>query len=189
MRAGDITALRTQTGAEGNAVAERNQGRFTGLLINIRIDVSTTLPGQELTGHQRSTGPDVIRAMPAWLPESREGGHLRRIKKKIAMSFPSVLYLLFAFCAAQRLRCASAIRLRASGLNTRDFRDFAGDFLVLRSVAFEEPEPASRERTWVSRAISESIWARIDSIAIALSITQSTRICIVGSMIASTYPK
>jgi len=75
-------------------------------------------------------------------------------------------YLHLSFFAAQRLRCASAIRLRASGLSTRDLRDFAGDFLVLRSVAFEEPEPASRERTWVSRAISESIWARIESIAI-----------------------
>ena len=81
------------------------------------------------------------------------------------------LYLLLAFCAAHRLRCASAMRLRASGLNTRDFRAFAVVFLVLRSVALDEPEPASRERTWVSRAISESIWARIDSIAIVMRIT------------------
>ena len=49
----------------------------------------------------------------------------------------SCAYLFFAFCAAQRLRCASAMRLRASGLSTRDFLDFAGAFRVLRSVALD----------------------------------------------------
>src|SRR5580692_3662791 len=91
---------------------------------------------------------------------------------------PALGYLLLAFCAAQRLRCASAIRLRASGLSTRDFLALAGAFLVLRSVTLEAetPEPASRERTCVSLAISESIWASIESIAIDLRINHSSRI-------------
>ena len=78
-----------------------------------------------------------------------------------------------AFCAAQRLRCASAILLRASGLNTRFFLvfplAFAGDFGVLGSVTLAATLPvvASRERTCVSFAISASIWAIMESIAIS----------------------
>lgn len=73
-----------------------------------------------------------------------------------------------AFCAAHLLRCASAIRLRASALSTRFLRVLAGAFLVFRSVTFVAtlPESASRERTCVSLAISASIWASIDSISI-----------------------
>ncbi len=61
-------------------------------------------------------------------------------------------YLALAFCAAQRLRCASAIRLRASALNMRRFfpslAAFAA-FLVLRPVTLAATLPvlASRERT------------------------------------------
>jgi len=68
--------------------------------------------------------------------------------------------LLLDFCAAQRRRCASAMRLRASGLRTRVFLDdfLAADF-VLRcdEVKLFEPDPASNFLTCVSLAISESI--------------------------------
>jgi hypothetical protein len=40
----------------------------------------------------------------------------------------------------------------------------------------------------VSRAISESIWARIDSIAIALSINQSSPVCLVRWIPLTSYP-
>jgi len=56
---------------------------------------------------------------PGWNSECNAPNHGRR-------------YLLFALCAAHRLRCASAIRLRASGLNTRVLRAFPADFLFLR---------------------------------------------------------
>src|ERR1700739_54767 len=76
-------------------------------------------------------------------------------------------YFDFAFCAAQRLSCASAIRLRASALSTRFFF-LPGPLLVFVLDPGEATarEPASRERTWVSLAISASISARIVSIDI-----------------------
>lgn len=80
----------------------------------------------------------------------------------------SYLPLVLALWAAQRLRCASAIRLRASALSTRFFGDFlAGDLLACRPLTPVEGLPVllSNLRTSVSLAISESIWARIESIA------------------------
>jgi hypothetical protein len=76
------------------------------------------------------------------------------------------MYFDLAFCAAQRLRCASAIRLRASALSTRFFLLLLGPLVDLLAELDElvDREPASRERTWVSLAISASISARIDSI-------------------------
>src|SRR5215469_2708044 len=101
--------------------------------------------------------------------------HFRR-EPRSPLLLHACIYLVLAFCAAQRLRCASAIRLRASGLSTRAFLAFTGAFLALRPFALDEPpEPASRARTWVSFAISESIWASIESIAIALRITHTSR--------------
>ncbi len=84
---------------------------------------------------------------------------------------PARFLLSLGFCAAQRLRCASAIRLRASALNLRRFFRFFGAFAafpVLRSVTLAATLPvlASRERTCVRLAISASISARIESIAI-----------------------
>ena len=79
------------------------------------------------------------------------------------------LYFAFAFCAAQRLRCASAIFLRASALNTRFFLvfAFAGAFLaLLPALVVVVPMLASSLRACESRAISESIWASMFSMAI-----------------------
>ena len=54
-----------------------------------------------------------------------------------------------AFCAAQRLRCASAMRLRASGLSTRFFLLLLGPLVDLLAEldAPLDREPASRVRT------------------------------------------
>jgi hypothetical protein len=53
-----------------------------------------------------------------------------------------------AFCAAQRFRCASAIRFRASALNTRFFLLLDGPFVLVRAPdELTDREPASRERT------------------------------------------
>lgn len=84
-----------------------------------------------------------------------------RVTREQAADYAS--FLLLAFCAAQRLRCASAMRLRASGLSTRIFRVFifgvAEAFLVLRSLipVATLPVLANKERACVSRAISASI--------------------------------
>jgi hypothetical protein len=71
------------------------------------------------------------------------------------------IYFDFAFCAAQRLRCASAIRLRASGLSKRFALPFAlaGVFVAFDPFNFEvTPLPlVSKVRMWVRRAISASI--------------------------------
>lgn len=83
-------------------------------------------------------------------------------------------FAVFAFCAAQRLRWASAIRLRASALNTRFLRGPAAGVLsallvplvAALAAALVVPVPLKRARTWVSRAISESICAKIESIVI-----------------------
>ena len=77
-------------------------------------------------------------------------------------------YLAFARCAAQRFRCASAMRLRASGLNTRRFLAFPLTALVFAEelVGAAMPALASRLRASVNRAISESISEMIVSIDI-----------------------
>jgi hypothetical protein len=69
------------------------------------------------------------------------------------------LILIFAFCAAQRFRCASAIRLRASGLRKCFFLFFAEAEPDLRDEVNLVPLPTSEsnDRTLVSRAISASI--------------------------------
>jgi hypothetical protein len=67
-------------------------------------------------------------------------------------------YFPLAFCAAQRRRWASAIRLRASGLRTRFFLLFpATPGFAALSLPEILPDAASRERTCVSLAISASI--------------------------------
>jgi hypothetical protein len=85
--------------------------------------------------------------------------------------------LVFARCAAQRLRCASAIFLRASALSTRLFLGLAlAAALPALGPAVVEAVPmlASSLRACVSLAISESNWARMFSIAIWKRITQES---------------
>ena len=98
--------------------------------------------------------------------------HYSRPRSFACMSNGEMLqafYFALAFCAAQRLRCASAIFLRASALNTRFFLGLAlaGAFLaLLPALVVVVPMLASSLRACESLAISESIWARMFSIAI-----------------------
>src|SRR5580658_8968243 len=89
-------------------------------------------------------------------------------------------YFALAFCAAHRLRCASAIRLRASGLRTRFVLVLPAFvfFLIAVNLVARLRELASSERTCVSLAISASICATIESIAIGESITQKAPCCL-----------
>ena len=104
-------------------------------------------------------------------------------------------YLALAFCAAQRLRCASAIFLRASALNTRFFLGLAlaGAFLaLLPALVVVVPMLASSLRACESLAISESIWAIMFSIAINARIIQKiksgTGFCNVFSLPMTAFP-
>lgn len=67
------------------------------------------------------------------------------------------IYFAAFFCAAQRFRCASAIRLRASGLKIRlVFTGLVADFLPRLLVTI----PVSRAWACSMRAISASIAER-----------------------------
>jgi hypothetical protein len=95
-------------------------------------------------------------------------------------SYSTIVYSLFGYLpfalarrAAQRLRCASAMLLRASALNFRRFflAFLTGAAFGAGVVVAEEalPIPFSRARAWVSLAISESICWRIESILMLLA--------------------
>jgi len=80
----------------------------------------------------------------------------------------------------QRLRCASAIRLRASALSTRFFLGLAlaEAFLALRpALVAAVPIVASRERACLSLAISESNWAKNVFYSHSVRIIQKLHIC------------
>jgi hypothetical protein len=76
-------------------------------------------------------------------PGSRVGG------VDFDATYFETFYFDFAFCAAQRFRCASAILLRASGLSTRFFLLLVGPLVDLLAELDEliDREPASKERT------------------------------------------
>ena len=81
-----------------------------------------------------STEPRMLALAGLWM-----GAALGLVGRAVGGDdLAELLYLALAFCAAHRLRCASAIRLRASALNTRRFFPFLGAFaafLVLLPVS------------------------------------------------------
>ena len=154
-----------------------NQSRFTGRLNNICINVGTTLHGQKLTG-ATNEAPGYNRSGNAVSsPESGKDGRLSESKNRSHGVSRERLFALSLLCSpALALRVGNT--LACFGAQHAGLRLSLVVFLVLRAVVVDEPEPASRVRTWVSREISESIWARIESIAIALRITQCSHVCI-----------
>lgn len=113
--------------------------------------------------------PRVLQSESVFYPEEKHYSRLRDLAFVSNRKMLQAFYFALAFCAAQRLRCASAIFLRASALSTRFFLGLAlaGDFLaLLPALVVAVPMLASSLRACESRAISESIWASMFSIAI-----------------------
>jgi len=88
-----------------------------------------------------------LRKRSTWI--QREKCAVREVRRYFTLST--------FLCAAQRFRCASAIRLRASALNVRFGPDFFGAVappLLLVPVRFPALPPARRARACWSREIS-----------------------------------